>query len=71
MKARYYADNEFLDATMGNNLSFMWRSIMRTQDIMKQGGGGKSVMGEIQGYGKSHGYREKKMAFLRVKCNRG
>lgn len=38
MKARYYAKTDFLDATLGTNPSFMWRSIMASQDIMKQWG---------------------------------
>lgn len=38
MKARYYPRNEFLDATLGNNPSYLWRSIMEAQGVVKQGG---------------------------------
>lgn len=34
---RYYGHSEFLDATVGVNPSYMLRSIMATQDVMKQG----------------------------------
>lgn len=37
MKARYYADTNFLEATMGSNPSFMWRSILAAQEVVKQG----------------------------------
>ncbi|XP_074378696.1 uncharacterized protein LOC141720247 [Apium graveolens] len=36
MKARYYADTDFLDAGLGANPSFMWRSIMAAQGVVKQ-----------------------------------
>ena len=37
MKARYYAHTDFLDATLGASPSFMWRSIMASQELVKQG----------------------------------
>lgn len=36
IKARYYADTDFLDASLGANPNFMWRSIMASQEIVKQ-----------------------------------
>ncbi|XP_074383392.1 uncharacterized protein LOC141724963 [Apium graveolens] len=36
IKARYYANTEFLEANLGANPSFMWRSIMTSQEIVKQ-----------------------------------
>lgn len=39
MKARYYADTEFLDIILGVNPSFMWRSILAAHAVVKQGGG--------------------------------
>lgn len=37
MKSRYFPKYEFLDATLGNNPSYLWRSIIEAQDVMKQG----------------------------------
>ncbi|KAL8116071.1 hypothetical protein AgCh_022528 [Apium graveolens] len=37
MKARYYAKSDFLNATLGSNPSFMWRSIMESQEVIKRG----------------------------------
>lgn len=37
MKARYYAHTDFLDATLGASPSFMWRSIMASQELVNQG----------------------------------
>ncbi|XP_074351320.1 uncharacterized protein LOC141690414 [Apium graveolens] len=34
--ARYYANTDFLEAKLGANPNFMWRSIMASQDIVKQ-----------------------------------
>lgn len=41
MKARYYANCDFLDAKLGISPSFMWRSIMAAQDVLRQGGDGR------------------------------
>ncbi|KAL8113024.1 hypothetical protein AgCh_020371 [Apium graveolens] len=37
MKARYYPKEDFLNAAMGSNPSFMWRSILTAQDLLKHG----------------------------------
>lgn len=47
-KARYYAQDSFLTAKLGSNPSYIWRSLMETQPILKQGvscriGNGRSV----------------------------
>ncbi|XP_074361975.1 uncharacterized protein LOC141702168 [Apium graveolens] len=34
-KARYYPKTDFLNATLGNNPSYVWRSILETQDLLK------------------------------------
>lgn len=36
MKAQYYANSDSIEATVGNNPSFMWRSIMAAQGVVKQ-----------------------------------
>lgn len=36
MKARYYVNTDFLEAKLGDNPSFMWRSIMASQEIVRQ-----------------------------------
>lgn len=36
-KARYYPFTNFLTATVGGNPSFVWRSIMTAQDLIKLG----------------------------------
>lgn len=36
-KARYYPDNSFLSAKLGANPSYIWRSILETQPLLKQG----------------------------------
>ncbi|XP_019184779.1 PREDICTED: uncharacterized protein LOC109179736 [Ipomoea nil] len=48
-KARYYPRGSFLEATMGNNPSFCWRSIMAAKDLVCGGirrriGNGKSTL---------------------------
>lgn len=35
-KARYYPDGSFLTASLGCNPSFVWRSIIETQEILKK-----------------------------------
>ncbi|KAL8112352.1 hypothetical protein AgCh_019885 [Apium graveolens] len=37
MKARYYPKEDFLNAVMGSTPSFMWRSILTAQDLLKHG----------------------------------
>lgn len=47
-KSRYYPDTSFLHANLGGNPSYIWRSILESQSLLKQGlvcriGGGNSV----------------------------
>lgn len=49
MKARYFPHCDFLTATLGNNPSYMWRSILAAHEFVKQGcrkriGNGDSTM---------------------------
>lgn len=37
MRARYFPNSNFLDAKMGSNPSYVWRSLMEAQDIVRQG----------------------------------
>ncbi|XP_074352871.1 putative mitochondrial protein AtMg00310 [Apium graveolens] len=37
MKARYFPNSDFLNATLGNNPSYMWRSLMLAHEMVKQG----------------------------------
>ncbi|KAL8095515.1 hypothetical protein AgCh_036809 [Apium graveolens] len=37
MKARYFPNSTFLDAKLGSNLSYMWRSILQSHESIKQG----------------------------------
>lgn len=37
MKARYFPNGDFLNATLGENPSYMWRSILSAQEFVKQG----------------------------------
>lgn len=37
MKARYFPTSSFLDAKLGNNPSYLWRSILAGQDILREG----------------------------------
>ena len=37
MKARYFPNTDFLNATLGDNPSYMWRSILSAKDVIKQG----------------------------------
>ncbi|KAL8106160.1 hypothetical protein AgCh_029823 [Apium graveolens] len=37
MKVRYYPRTNFIDAKLGANPSFMWRSIIASQEALKQG----------------------------------
>lgn len=36
-KARYYHDNDFLNATIGNNPSYAWRSLWQAKSLIKSG----------------------------------
>lgn len=55
MKARYYPNSEFLNAKIGSNPSYIWRSILEAQDVVRQGMRRKIV------YGKTHGFPVLKM----------
>ncbi|XP_074362367.1 putative mitochondrial protein AtMg00310 [Apium graveolens] len=37
MKARYYAHTDLLNADIGTNPSYMWRSIFAAQQVIRQG----------------------------------
>ena len=37
MRAPYFPNTDFLNAKLGNNPSYMWRSIFSAQDIVKNG----------------------------------
>lgn len=37
MKAQYFLNGDFLNATLGNNPIYMWRSILVAQDIVRKG----------------------------------
>lgn len=37
MKARYFPNTDFLNAKLGENPSYMWRSIVTAQDVVKKG----------------------------------
>lgn len=37
MKAKYFPQCEFLDAQIGNNPSYIWRSILAGQQVLKSG----------------------------------
>lgn len=37
MQARYYPDTDFFNAKLGNNPSFVWRSLFETQSIIQKG----------------------------------
>ncbi|KAL8108548.1 hypothetical protein AgCh_024858 [Apium graveolens] len=37
MRARYFAGSNFLEAKLGNNPSYVWRSLMETQEVIRQG----------------------------------
>lgn len=36
-KVRYFSDNTFLNAKIGGNPSYIWRSIMEAQSLLKRG----------------------------------
>lgn len=47
-KAKYYPQSNFLDATLGRNPSYVWRSILESQTLLKRGarwriGDGRSI----------------------------
>ncbi|XP_019150689.1 PREDICTED: uncharacterized protein LOC109147522 [Ipomoea nil] len=37
LKARYFPDTDFLDATLGHNPSYTWRSILAGQSVLREG----------------------------------
>lgn len=46
-KARYYSDGGFLNAKLGANPSFIWRSLLAAQDLLKQGLGSRVGNGQM------------------------
>lgn len=36
-KAKYYADNDFMEANLGSNPSFIWRSILEARRVIAAG----------------------------------
>lgn len=47
-KAKYYPGSNFLDAKLGRNPSYVWRSILESQTMLKRGarwrvGDGRSI----------------------------
>lgn len=56
MKARYYPDSNFLSANLGHNPSYIWRSILEAQTVMKQGCRKRIGNGEDTKVWKSLGY---------------
>ena len=46
MKAKYYLNTSFIDAKFGGNPSYMWRSIHKARDVIKQGCGRRIGDGE-------------------------
>lgn len=46
-KARYYSEGGFLNAKLGVNPSYIWRSLLATQDLLKQGLGCGMRNGEL------------------------
>ncbi|KAL8158239.1 hypothetical protein AgCh_002800 [Apium graveolens] len=46
MKAKYYPDCDFLQAKLGTNPSYMWRSILAAQEVVRQGSRRKMGDGE-------------------------
>lgn len=47
MKAKYYPNTSFLEVELGTNPSFMWRSILESQEVLKQGVRKRIGNGEI------------------------
>ena len=37
MRARYFPNSDFLNANIGVNLSYVWRSMMEAQEVLRQG----------------------------------
>lgn len=61
MKARYYPESDFLNANLGNNPSYIWRSIIAAQDVMRQGCRKRIGNGGIRRCGRYLGYPVWKM----------
>lgn len=36
-KARYFVNTDFLNASIGHNPSFIWRSILEARELLKEG----------------------------------
>ena len=37
LKARYFSNSNFLEAQIGKNLSYTWRSLMAAQEVLRRG----------------------------------
>lgn len=37
LKARYYPNSSYLEATLGNNPSYIWRCLLAAQDLIRKG----------------------------------
>ncbi|XP_074323203.1 uncharacterized protein LOC141660141 [Apium graveolens] len=57
MKAKYYPNTSFLDAKVGSNPSYTWRSIMAAIDVIKAGTRKKFAIEGIQMCGVFPGYQ--------------
>lgn len=62
MKAKYFPHTDFLNAQVGSNASFVWRSIMSAQNAIKRGSRRKIGDG-MSMYGVCSGYQMLKMGF--------
>jgi hypothetical protein len=54
--AKYYADSSVLKAKLGNKLSYAWRSILGSCDLLKEGLFGGLEIGKIRSYGEINGF---------------
>lgn len=45
-KACYFSDWNFLNAKLGNNPSYVWRSVLESQSLIKRGGKWMAATGE-------------------------
>ena len=52
LKAKYFAKSSFMDAQVGRNPSYIWRSIVAARPVIKEGPSGLLVMVEVLKFGR-------------------
>ena len=65
-KARYYHSSSFLEANIGPNPSYVWRSVLASQELIRKGVRRRIGSGERLTYGLNLGYQTCQTLWLKL-----